>query len=158
MAARRAALEAGAAASPRATIRGRWVLRSDIAEIAPAVERVVALCRDAGLDARHCAFNIPIALTEALANAIRCGNRGDPAREVLLEAAVRAGALVVEVSDEGEGFDPARDCADPASPEWLEREDGRGVFLMRALMSTVEYRRHRHRRHRHTVRLELRRS
>jgi anti-sigma regulatory factor (Ser/Thr protein kinase) len=44
----------------------------------------------------------------------------------------------VDIQDEGDRFDidaKTRDATDPAN---LEREDGRGLFLMRALMDHVE--------------------
>ena len=43
------------------------------------------------------------------------------------------------MTDEGEGFEP-KALPDPTSPEFLEREGGRGVFLMRALSDAIEYR------------------
>jgi anti-sigma regulatory factor (Ser/Thr protein kinase) len=46
--------------------------------------------------------------------------------------------LVVDIQDEGDRFDidaKTRDATDPAN---IEREDGRGLFLMRALMDHVE--------------------
>jgi serine/threonine-protein kinase RsbW len=45
---------------------------------------------------------------------------------------------VLEVSDEGKGFDMDRCIIDPTTPEHLEREDGRGLFLMKQLMDRVE--------------------
>ena len=41
-------------------------------------------------------------------------------------------------SDEGGGFDLETSEIDPTSPENLMREDGRGLFLMRRLMDSVE--------------------
>jgi serine/threonine-protein kinase RsbW len=46
--------------------------------------------------------------------------------------------LVVEVTDEGNGFDLAGLHQSPDDPDWFEREDGRGMFLMRSLMDVVE--------------------
>jgi len=46
--------------------------------------------------------------------------------------------LVVEVGDEGAGFDLEASVIDPTTPENLGREDGRGLFLMRKLMDRVE--------------------
>jgi serine/threonine-protein kinase RsbW len=42
------------------------------------------------------------------------------------------------VEDEGGGFDLETCTEDPTTPENLEREDGRGLFLMQALMDRVE--------------------
>ena len=45
---------------------------------------------------------------------------------------------MLEVEDQGSGFDLEASLRDPTDPENLEREDGRGLFLMRALMDRVE--------------------
>jgi serine/threonine-protein kinase RsbW len=45
---------------------------------------------------------------------------------------------VLEVSDQGTGFDLEACTRDPTRPENLDREDGRGLFLMRSLMDRVE--------------------
>jgi serine/threonine-protein kinase RsbW len=44
----------------------------------------------------------------------------------------------VEISDEGPGFDPTS-LPDPTDPDRLECPGGRGVLLMRAFMSRVEW-------------------
>ena len=45
----------------------------------------------------------------------------------------------VEIADEGPGFNPD-ELPDPTLPENLERGCGRGVFLIREFMTSVEYR------------------
>ena len=40
--------------------------------------------------------------------------------------------------DEGAGFDLDECIIDPTSPDQLEREDGRGLFLMTRLVDRVE--------------------
>ena len=119
-----------------------WKIASDIMAIGRVIDGVVALSAAAGFSARHCRFNIPVALTEALSNAIMRGNGNDISRTVTVRSAVqhtRDGAtLVVDVSDEGNGFDIASAGSRPDAPDWLEREDGRGVFLMQSLMDHVE--------------------
>jgi anti-sigma regulatory factor (Ser/Thr protein kinase) len=62
--------------------------------------------------------------------------------------------LCVEVTDEGAGFDLIAVRAMSEDPDWATREDGRGVFLMHALMDKVETWCDRG----HTVRLVLRRT
>ena len=119
-----------------------WKIASDLMAIGRVIDGVVALCSAAGFSARHCRFNIPIALTEALSNAIMRGNGNDISRTVTVRSAVqytRDGAtLQVDVTDEGNGFDIATAGSRPDAPDWLEREDGRGVFLMQSLMDHVE--------------------
>lgn len=114
------------------------LIPSDVREIEPIVEEVTRECRELALSARQCALNVPVALTEALSNAILRGNRGMRDKQVRVRAVVSDSALVLEVADEGGGFDLDACTVDPTRPGNLEREDGRGLFLMRSLMDRVE--------------------
>lgn len=118
----------------------RWILPSDVQRIAPVVDEVVAMCRDAGFSPRHCRLNVPVAITEALANAMLRGNANLDVRQVTVVVEVTTDRLIVDVADEGEGFDLASAERTPDDEDWLEREDGRGIFLMRQLMDHVENR------------------
>ena len=55
-----------------------------------------------------------------------------------MRACVDTRELVLEVEDEGPGFDLREKSVDPTTPERIELEYGRGLFLMRNLMDTVE--------------------
>ena len=88
--------------------------------------------------ARQLMLNVPVALTEALSNAILYGNAEDPSKRVRVRAQVDDVLLIVDVADEGPGFDINACTLDPTTPDHLEREDGRGLFLMRKLMDSVE--------------------
>jgi serine/threonine-protein kinase RsbW len=114
------------------------LIPSDVREIEPIVEQVTRECIVLALPPRQCALNVPVALTEALSNAILRGNRGMRDKHVRVRAVVSASDLVLEVADEGTGFDLDACTIDPTSPGSLEREDGRGLFLMRSLMDRVE--------------------
>lgn len=116
----------------------QWCMGSDLAAIEPVVEAIVALCERAGFAPRQCRLNVPVAVTEALSNAILRGNANDQARLVRVLATVCADRLEVEVGDEGPGFDLDGVHGAPTDADWLEREDGRGVFLMRQLMDAVQ--------------------
>lgn len=114
---------------------------SDVAHIERVVTAVTDTCADLALPPRALSLCVPVALTEALANAIRYGNRADASKRVRVRACVSDTALVLEVHDEGPGFDLGRclhDCSTDRDAE-LEREDGRGLFLMRALMDHLEH-------------------
>lgn len=119
-------------------VRLEWRIASDVSEIETIVTEVTTACANAGYSQRVCRLNVPVALTEAIANAIMRGNGGDASRSVRVCAIVGQDMLCVEVTDEGAGFDAERARAMCDDPEWLEREDGRGVFLMYALMDKVE--------------------
>jgi serine/threonine-protein kinase RsbW len=110
---------------------------NDVRFIERVVERVQHECLIMAYGHRQVMLNVPVALTEALSNAILYGNADDPSKSVHVRASVDANQLVVEVRDEGEGFDLDA-CTVDVSPETVDREDGRGLFLMRKLMDQVE--------------------
>ena len=143
--------------APSQIERREWSIGSDVQAIAPIVDTVQALCLAAGFPARHVRLNIPVAVTEALSNAILRGNDAVTHRRVHISVVLDAARLLVEVTDEGEGFDISVAQSSPDDADWLDREDGRGVFLMRSLMDHVESRMPDAQRG-HTLRLILHRS
>ena len=111
---------------------------NDVGEIERVVELVRHECKAMKFGERQCMLNVPVALTEALSNAILRGNRDDPGKRVRIVAHISRNTLIVEVTDEGLGFDLDACTVDPTTPEHLTAEDGRGLFLMRNLMDSVE--------------------
>lgn len=95
-------------------------------------------CEAMHFGAHQVQLNVPVALTEALSNAILRGNADDPGKHVRVRAHVDQATLVVEVSDEGEGFNLDACTVDPTTPDRIQSEEGRGLFLMRKLMDSVE--------------------
>jgi len=81
---------------------------------------------------------IGIAVREAVANAIKHGNRNDPDKQVEVDFGIEDDTVVVRVADQGEGFDP-KSLPDPLSPDNLLRPNGRGIFFMRKFMDDIEY-------------------
>ncbi len=83
---------------------------------------------------------VGVAVRESVINAIKHGNRFDEGKFVTVdftfEPAAAPTALVVCVSDEGEGFEPD-EIADPLAPENLLKSSGRGIFFMRSFMDDV---------------------
>ncbi len=82
--------------------------------------------------------NIMIAVTEAVNNAIRHGNKGDSSKNVSLGLSLEEGMIKFRVEDEGTGFD-FHNLPDPTSPENLEKPGGRGIFLMKHLADEVDF-------------------
>jgi serine/threonine-protein kinase RsbW len=111
---------------------------SDVQYIEGIVADVAAGCTGFGFPSQRVSLNVRVALTEALANAILRGNGEHSGKLVRIRARADSVSLVVEVADEGAGFDLAACTLDPTTPEHLEREDGRGLFLMRRLVDHVE--------------------
>lgn len=111
---------------------------SDVRFIERVVEAVRTECRRQQYADHHLSLNVPVALTEALSNAILRGNQEDHSKLVVVRARVDASQLVIEVVDQGAGFDLDACAADPTTPERLLHEDGRGLYLMVQLMDRVE--------------------
>ena len=87
---------------------------------------------------KHDVFGIQLALEEALVNAIRHGNRLDPAKRVRVTLSLAPDVVRIEIADEGPGFDPAA-LPDPTDPTQLEAPGGRGILLMRRFMDRLEF-------------------
>ena len=102
------------------------------------VQMVSREIREFDFPAHLCSLNVPVALSEALSNAMLRGNADDPDKTVRVRIAVDDRQLVLEVSDEGRGFDLELCTQDPTTADNMLREDGRGLFLMRRLMDQVE--------------------
>ena len=116
----------------------RLEMRSERRVIPATVERILAAVRPVGLPSDR-VHDVAVALSEALSNAAIHGNGLDPARKVVVTVTVvPCDHAVIEVKDEGHGFDVGR-LADPTDPEQILATGGRGVFLMRRLVDRVEY-------------------
>jgi serine/threonine-protein kinase RsbW len=112
---------------------------SDVRYIEQVVELAARQCRELHLPARKCSLNLPVALTEALSNAILRGNASSNGKHVRVRALVSDDALVFDVLDEGPDFDIMAERIDPTTPDNVMREEGRGLFLMHMLMDRVEH-------------------
>ncbi|MBS1486079.1 MAG: ATP-binding protein [Bacteroidetes bacterium] len=82
--------------------------------------------------------NIMIAVTEAVNNAIRHGNKNDSSKNVTLSLSFEAGLVKFKIKDEGNGFD-YHNLPDPTAPENIEKPGGRGIFLMKHLSDEVKF-------------------
>ena len=111
---------------------------SDVRYIDDVIELATRKCRELHLPPHKCSLNVRVALAEAISNAILRGNGEAKDKHVRVKAVVSDDRVVFDVVDEGPGFDLDEERPDPTSPEHLEQEDGRGLFLMRRLMDNVE--------------------
>ena len=82
--------------------------------------------------------NIMIAVTEAVNNAIRHGNKNDSTKNVSLALTLEENLIKFKIEDEGKGFDYSS-LPDPTAPENIEKPGGRGIFLMKHLSDEVEF-------------------
>ncbi len=109
---------------------------SELDAVEEAVDAVARHCLASGLGPKVARFNLRVALTEALANAIIYGNGLDPSKSVDVRVTAESACFRVHVCDEGRGFDPDA-VPDPTLPDRIERSDGRGLFLIRQLVDDV---------------------
>jgi len=111
---------------------------SDLGMVGDAVELVATHLPPGTLSPRRISFNLRTALAEALGNAIRYGNGEDPDRFVRVYVELGRDFVRIHVDDDGHGFDSSR-VPDPTHPDNLEREDGRGLFVIRHLVDDVAF-------------------
>jgi len=83
--------------------------------------------------------NIMIAVTEAVNNAIKHGNKDNSSKNVSISLSLEEGMIKFKIQDEGTGFD-FHQLPDPTLPENISRPGGRGIFLMKHLSDEVDFR------------------
>jgi serine/threonine-protein kinase RsbW len=101
------------------------------------MQEILDALKDLGWEGRDL-FAVEMALVESLTNAIRHGNGLDESKQVDVECRASREKFWLRVKDEGNGFRPQQvpDCTDD---ENLECTGGRGLALMKAYMTKVEY-------------------
>ncbi len=115
----------------------RFILNAagdDVRVVQDALQDVI---KARGFDS-ECCFAIRLALEEALSNAFKHGNKNDPKKVVILQSTVDRTRVILEIEDEGMGFDPAV-VPDPIEDENIAIPCGRGIVLMKAFMSEIEF-------------------
>ena len=109
--------------------------RMDILEpIQAFVDRLAAV---GGLD-EDGVHDLSVSVRECVVNALKHGNKLDPAKRVGVTFGLAPSAIEVWIQDQGAGFDPDA-VPDATAPENILNAAGRGLFFMRAFMSEVEY-------------------
>ncbi len=107
---------------------------NNVAAVQPFVEKATQ-----NIDINQDTFgNILVSLTEAVNNAIRHGNCCEEGKQVKVDIKQKKNDLTLLVSDEGTGFD-YDNLPDPLAPENIEKDGGRGIFLMRALSDDINF-------------------
>lgn len=82
--------------------------------------------------------NILVGVTEAVKNAIIHGNDLDSSKMVSISFEITPKYIQFVITDQGNGFD-YYSIPDPTKPENIEKEAGRGLFLMNCLADEVVY-------------------
>ncbi len=91
-------------------------------------------------DRETLANQLNVVLTESIVNAIKHANSTDPNKEVHVRINIHDRELSIRVYDTGCGFD-INTIQNPCFETDSLNEKGRGIFIIRSMMDSVEYRR-----------------
>ncbi|MCX5636544.1 MAG: ATP-binding protein, partial [Planctomycetota bacterium] len=81
------------------------VVESRTSAIDEVSEQILPELEGNGFD-KEDIFAVHLALEEAFINAVKHGNKMDPAKKVKIEYSVSSDKIEVSMTDEGNGFDP----------------------------------------------------
>jgi serine/threonine-protein kinase RsbW len=110
---------------------------SSIEEMLPLVKIVTGAMELLGFRENDI-LHVRLAMEEAVINSFKHGNRNDPSKQVSVRFEVGHEQVLVEVEDQGQGFDPSQ-VPDPTTPENLKRSSGRGILMMRTFMTWIRF-------------------
>ena len=108
-------------------------------ELLPLVDQLAAGISERMAFDDESKMQISISVLEAGTNAIQHGNRIDPAKKVEMAFRLHPDRLEVVVHDLGKGFDIEKLLTDITSPEHLLDLRGRGIYMMRSCMDSVDF-------------------
>jgi serine/threonine-protein kinase RsbW len=121
---------------------GKEILNQDFESTLDSVDTAEGLILEssekAGFDEDEL-NKIGMSVRECMVNAVVHGNRYSANKKVHVSVYLYPEALSISIADEGEGFQLS-DLPDPLAEENLLRHSGRGVFLIRAFMDDVQFR------------------
>ena len=83
-------------------------------------------------------FAVHLTLEEAFLNAVKHGNKMDPAKKVKIDYCVNPDKVEISITDEGRGFEP-ESVEDPRFGKGLYEPGGRGLLLMNSYMDIVKF-------------------
>ena len=119
------------------TWRHSTSLASRLGSHLPVIEDVLSRLQDFQWSDRD-TFAIQLALEETLTNAVRHGNKEDEGKRVHFECEIDHSRFWARIRDEGDGF-CMEEVPDPTDDENLAACGGRGLLLIRAYMTDVQY-------------------
>jgi serine/threonine-protein kinase RsbW len=111
-------------------------LESSLESVDKAEEIAMTSAASVGFDtdSQH---DVGVAVRESMVNAVAHGNRYSAKKKVRFQVWETAKGIIVEIEDEGRGFD-AGDVPDPREEDNVLRHSGRGLLMIRAYMDEFE--------------------
>lgn len=121
----------------KASVHKSLVVNSNATAVDPICRQILAEVKTGNFGDEDL-FGIHLAMEEALINAIKHGNKGNPNEQIDIEYTITPDEFHISITDNGAGFKPGI-VPDPRSRENIYKSSGRGMLLMRSFMDTVEY-------------------
>lgn len=118
----------------------KFSISSKIEAIDEAVQKAVAFASSAGFGDESL-FGIDMAVREAVANAVKHGNKLDETKQVEITLNDLTDGLEILIRDFGKGF-AVEEVPDPTNPENLLKASGRGILFMHNFVDKVEWEHH----------------
>ena len=119
----------------------KLVMRNDIADIALLAEFIENLCEENNLPMDVC-FNLNLAMEEAVSNVMKYAYPKNEKHEIILNVNKNENGFIFELSDTGKLFDPTKkEDADITLSAEERPIGGLGIFLIKKIMESVEYKR-----------------
>lgn len=117
--------------------RFTYTLDSSLESVNKVEQAAEQLAQKAGLE-EDTVFQISMAVREAAVNAVLHGNAYDAQKKITASFENTGSSLIIRISDQGKGLDPAT-LPDPLAPENILSGSGRGIFLIRSFMDEVHF-------------------
>lgn len=109
---------------------------SDLNYLATVDEFVEGILRGYGADESIIA-DIAISVSELINNSVNHGNQADSEQPVEVTVNKKGDNVSISITDQGSGFDPG-EIADPLAEENLLKNAGRGIFIVKSLMDSID--------------------
>lgn len=122
---------------PTPAKRGSHSIRGGLKPAQEVADLIATIAVQLGCGPRH-EFQTRLVLEEALANAVKHGNRHDANKAVHVSYEITVDGIKVTVRDEGEGFD-RQTIPNPTDCDGLSRPNGRGLYLMSQYTDSLKY-------------------
>ncbi|MCH8928259.1 MAG: ATP-binding protein [Candidatus Marinimicrobia bacterium] len=110
-------------------------IRSSVNELKKVAEFTENIGEQLGLS-EDVIEDISIAVTEAVNNAIKHGNKNNESKAIEISYKNEKEKIIVYVKDNGGGFEIDK-ISDPRANENILKDSGRGILIMKSLMDKV---------------------
>ncbi len=113
------------------------VIKSDVTELKKVEDFLINIFNEYKLEKKY--FNkIYLCISEAVINSIKHGNKNDWNKQVSIIVNFSKDEMDIQIEDEGDGFD-INEVKNPILKENINKESGRGIFIIKNLSDKIEY-------------------